>query len=196
VKRSPFPLQWPEGLKRTRSRYSSAFAKGRGFNAARDGVLDELRLMGAAHVVITSNLPTNGRGLPHAVSAGRLEDPGISIWWVKDGKEKVMACDRWPTCVENMHALELTIKALRGILRWGSTEMVEMAFAGFAALPAAPSPLGKRPWREVLGDTSIENARIRYRMLIRDRHPDMGGSHEAAAELNLAMEQAEKELGG
>lgn len=132
MKRSPFPLQWPEGWARTRSRYRSDFDKSRGFNKARDGTLHQLELMGATQIVITSNLPTNAKSLPHSASAGQPPDPGIAVWWVKTGKERVMACDRWSTVVENMHAIELSIGAMRGLERWGASEVVERAFAGFA----------------------------------------------------------------
>jgi hypothetical protein len=34
-----------------------------------------------------------------------------------------------------------------------------------------------------------------YRRLARERHPDNGGSHDAMAELNRAIEEARKALG-
>jgi hypothetical protein len=212
-KRAPYPLDWPEGVPRTRSRYGSDFDKSRGFNAARDGALDQLRLFRASHVVITSNLPTNSRGMPHSGSVGSLTDPGIAVYWVKAGKEHVIACDRWRTCMENMRAIEKTLEAIRGIARWGSTEMVEQAFAGFAALPpgtgeyTAPEhkPL---TWREIFkmaGMPAFEHlaakdllavVKARHRELIKTAHPDFaGGGHMRAAELNAALAEAEKELG-
>ena len=119
--RSPFPIDWPDGWARTKWRRNSGFDKKRGFNAARDGALRELRLMSSRHVVITSNLPTNSKGLPHSASSGQLSDPGIAVWWVDTkGNERVMACDRYHTAVENMHAIELSLAALRGLERWGA----------------------------------------------------------------------------
>jgi len=211
MSRSPFPLAWPEGAARTHYRDSSDFDKSRGFNAARDGALDQLRLFRCSHVVITSNLPTNSKGLPHSTSVGHLTDPGIAVYWVKSGKEHVIACDRWRTCMENMRAIEKTLEAIRGIARWGSTEMVERAFAGFASLPpgsgetyTAPAP-SKRTWREVFGiDPAynfLPNARLlvlvrdAHRGMIKQHHPDRGGDPDIAAELNAALDEAEKELG-
>jgi hypothetical protein len=207
-KRAPFPLQWPDGWKRTRWRNGSRFGTG-GFNAARDGVIHGLELMGASHVVITSNLPTNSKGLPHSTSAGRLDDPGIAVWWVQAGKERVMACDRWLTARENMHAIELSVAAMRGLDRWGCTEVVERAFAGFAALPPGSSngthasPQAPKTWREIFGVTAFETlgpadllaiVKSRYRKMISEVHPDTGGDHTSAAELNIAISAAEKEL--
>jgi len=195
--RSPFPLQWPAGWKRTTSRYSSKFEKGRGFNAARDGTLNELKLFRARQVVITSNLPTNSKGLPTSTSSGVLADPGIAVWWVdRNGSERVIACDRWRTAVENMHTIELSIAAFRGIDRWGATDIVDRAFAGFAALPAA-GETGGRGWRDVFGLPDcqrLEVARTAFRALMMTNHPDRGGSTERAAELNAAMAAAEEEL--
>jgi hypothetical protein len=194
---------------RTRSRQSSDFHKDRGFNAARDGVLDQLRLFRASHIVITSNLPTNSKGLPHSGSVGSLSDPGLAVYWVKGGKEHVIACDRWRTCMENMRAIEKTLEALRGIARWGSSEMVEQAFAVFAALPPGTgeytSPEQKPlTWREIFKVENFETlgpqdllaiVKSRHRAAIKTAHPDYaGGGHERAAELNAALAAAEKDL--
>jgi hypothetical protein len=209
--RSPFPLAWPDGIARKRSRERSDFHKERGFNAARDGALDQLRLMRASHVVITSNLPTNSKGLPTSASVGHISDPGIAVYWVRNGKEHVIACDRWQTCMENMRAVEKTLEAIRGIARWGSTEMVESAFAGFAALPpgdgtsayTAPEQTKPKTWRELFGVVTLNLAnadllavvKARYRDQIKAAHPDRpGGSLERTQQLNAALAQAEKEL--
>jgi hypothetical protein len=214
--RSPFPLSWPDGWVRSKWHKDSDFDKKRGFNKARDGALNELRLMSAKHVVITSNLPTNSRGLPHCVSAGQLTDPGIAVWWV-DGKgnERVIACDCFYTAVENMHSIELTLAAIRGIKRWGATDMVERAFAGFAALPpgstngtyTAPPVEMRKTWREVfnmpldtfgefhLASDLLAVVKARYREAIKNDHPDIGGDPARAAELGAALAEAEEELG-
>jgi hypothetical protein len=211
--RSPFPLQWPDGVARTRFRDNSRFDKGRGFNAARDGALYELERFNASHVVITSNLPTTARGLPHATSAGHLPDPGIAVWWIKRGREHVIACDRWTTVTENMRAIERTLEALRGVERWGTKEMVETAFAGFAALPpgsgtdAYMAPEQKRdltwheifnvshePWKNLPKADLLAVVRARHRDMIKAAHPDRGGNTGDAAALNAALDAAERDL--
>ncbi len=213
MSRSPFPLQWPDGWKRTAWRRSSNFDKSAGFNAARDGVLRQLKMLGTSHVVITSNLPTNSKGQPYNASAGKLADPGIAVWWVKGGKEQVMPCDRWLTCVENMHAIELSIAAIRGIDRWGTAGIVEKAFAGFAALPEAgatsiESPAATaifvRNWQAVFEVAALIDVlaakdllaivKARHRDLIKKHHPDLGGDLEAATEINAALAEAERAL--
>lgn len=205
AKREPYPLQWPDGWRRTTSRgvprFTGAFARDR------DSVIHQLKMRRGSHIVVTSDLPTRNDGLPYANAT--CQDPGIAVYWIERGKEQVIACDRWRTVGQNMRAIDLSIEALRGLDRWGATEMVERAFAGFAALPPGsstepPQPV-KRTWREVLEmyfacdslalDEQLAVAKARHRRLIKEHHPDRGGDHARAAELNAALAEAERELG-
>lgn len=211
--RSPYPLSWPPNIARTRWREQSAFDKKRGFTAARDGVYKQLDMMHTSHVVITSNLPLRANGVPYSAGPGAISDPGIAVWWVKKGTEHAIACDRWSTCVENMRAIEKTLEAIRGIARWGTAEMVDRAFAGFAALPAgsgaefgvadvAPKPKTWRelfgvniaPWNELPPQDLLAIVKSRYRDMIKQAHPDLGGKAEDTVTLNAALAEAEAEI--
>lgn len=169
------------------------------------------RFRHASNIVITSDLPTRKDGLPYADA--RCSDPGIAVWWVQKGREQVIACDRWKDVTQNLRAIDMSLEALRGLDRWGASEMVERAFAGFAALPPGssdtsytqPPQPAKRSWREIFGldvdkfsplhdDDLLVLARARHRDRIKLAHPDAGGSHELAAELNAALAEAEEEL--
>lgn len=214
MKRSPYPLQWPENTPRTspEARRSSKFGQKRNgqvspYEAAKDVHRELDRMVGTSFVSITSMLPTRHDGLPY--SDGRVDQPGVAVWFVHHGHERVLACDAWSTPGENMRAIALTLDALRGMERWGVAEAVERAFAGFAALPAGgdtapeqpPAPK-KRPWREVIGGAWPELepaellvlAKARHRRAIATAHPDAGGDHDRAAELNAALAEAEQEL--
>ena len=212
--REPFPLQWPDGWKRTpadRRQRSSFGFRNQGqvqFAAARNDLLAELERLGAANVVLTSDLPTRGDGMPYA--NGRADDPGIAVWFVLHDAERVFACDKWKSHAENMKAIAKSIEALRGLERWGASDVVTRAFSGFNALPPGGDSeyeggrvITKKPWREVIGGTwpQLERAellvlaRARHRVAIKNVHPDAGGSHELAAELNAALAEAEIELG-
>jgi len=207
--RSAFPLQWPEGW--TRTKYSSrTYPK---FVSSlvedRDAIIRRLQRRGGANIVITSQLPLNTKGLPYA---GPVEDPGIAVYWF-EGKidkartERVLACDRWIRVSDNMRAIAKSLAALDGIDRWGASQVVERAFAGFAALPPGSSGTiatpTHRPWREVLGGEwpaleradTLAIAKSRHRKAIAEAHPDRGGDPARAAELNAAMAEAEAELG-
>lgn len=211
--RSPYPLSWPENVPRSRWRDQSAFDKKRGFTVARDGVYKQLDMMHANHVVITSNLPLRSTGVPYSSGPGQIADPGIAVWWVKKGTEHAIACDRWQTCVENMRAIEKTLDAIRGIARWGTAEMVDRAFAGFAALPAgsgteygvAPVREPPKTWREIFGvniepwaslppDDLLAIVKARHREKLKECHPDKGGDAALAVQLNAALQTATDEL--
>jgi hypothetical protein len=218
VARNPYPIDWPPNVPRTRYREESAFAKSRGFTAARDGVYKQIDMMGStSHVVITSNLPLRSNGVPYSAGPGMIADPGIAVWWVKRGTEHAIACDRWKSCVENMRAIEKTLEALRGIARWGSAEMVDSAFAGFAALPpgsgvesgVAPASTRPQTWRELFGVSIapwcdlpaadlLAIVKTRHREEIKKCHPDKVGASSDALErtmrLNSALQAAELEL--
>lgn len=211
MRREPFPLDWPEGFPRTKAgdRERSRFGV-RGqvpFANARREMLAELEQLSAVNVLLTSDLPTRHDGLPYATS--RSDDPGIAVWFLLPdarGKlhERVFPCDKWRTHAENMTAIARTVEAMRGMDRWGVGQVIERAFAGFAALPSGTVPPASvvRPWRDVLGGVWPELdmgellvlAKSRYRKLIADAHPDAGGNHVVAAELNVAIAAAEAEL--
>lgn len=220
AKRDPFPLQWPDGWNRTkpgnreRSRFGFRSSGQVSFSQARQELLDEMSRLGAANVVLTSDLPIRNDGLPYA--NGRSDDPGIAVWFVlADGagkhQERVFACDKWRSHAENMTAIARSIEAMRGLDRWGAGDVVTRAFAGFAALPppsgpeVVPQQPAKRSWREVFEMFSVYDAippsdilaivRVRHRNAIKVAHPDAGGSHELAAEINNALAEAEQELG-
>ena len=190
----PFPLQWPEDWPRTlpaqrrRSKYKVTFAQ------ARAGLLEELRLLGARSVVISSDIPVRIDGLPYA-DWREPSDPGIAVYWLeKDGRRSVMPCDNWRTTRENLHAIGLTIQALRSIDRAGAGELRRRAFAGFAALPANTYRPPERHWREVLGlpDGTPPASAIQaaFRKLATERHPDLGGTLDEWLELQRARDRA------
>lgn len=192
---APYPLTWPEGWPRTpRERRHVSRFKVASFAVVRDRVLGHLRLMGATRPVITSNLPARADGLPYA-NAAEPADPGIAVYWraLEIGRpaarDRVIACDRWTRTRDNLHAIELSLEALRGLDRWGSTEVVERAFQGFAALPPAPG------WRETFpGCATLDEVRATFRKLAAAAHPDSGGSEAAMQELSAAYAAAKAEL--
>lgn len=205
-----YPCYWPEGWARTEaykrkdSRYQYTFAR------ARDEITRQLKLLGAREIVISTNIPLRRDGLP---LAGQTEprDPAVAVYWAELGgwdvknqrqtyKHRVIACDHWKRVHENMHAINKSLDALRALQRAGATQVVEKAFTGFLAL-ASSNP--QRTWREVFGwsaDNPLVNSRSavedRYAQLAKLRHPDVAtGSHEQMLELNVAREQALREVG-
>ena len=91
-----------------------------------------------------------------------------------------------------MQAVAKTIEALRGIDRWGTGDMMEAAFRGFAALPDQAST----NWRIVLGvsdgATPLQIIEA-YRSLRSQHHPDHGGDVEQFRRVQAAYETAQRE---
>lgn len=190
-----FPLSWPvarprtEPHRRTWSKFKTTFGK------ARDRCFAEIRTLGGRQPVISTNLPLRQDGIPYA-NQPQPKDSGVAVYFTYKGKQMCFACDRWAKVEDNMHAISLTIGALRGVARWGTGDMMEAAFTGFAALPA-PGQTTARGWPDILElshDATLEKAKENYRRLSMIRHPDRGGSEDAMSELNWAWSQAQEAL--
>jgi hypothetical protein len=187
-----YPLWWPEGWKRTERyrRQSSRFKTG--FAVSRDLLLDEIRRLGGRQVVLSTNIPLRNDGLPYA-SAKEPEDSGVAVYFQYKNKPMCFACDRYIYTKENIHAVAKTIEALRGIERWGASDMMERAFTGFMALPEKAS----QPWREILGSipVTLDAIESRFRELAKQHHSDIpGGNDEKMRELLSARDAAKLEL--
>src|SRR6516165_4174258 len=193
-----YPLQWPEGWPRTPSyrRESDNRFGGRGgvtVGRARDQLMAELRRLGATDVVVSTNVPVKADGLLYADNK-RIDDPGIAVYFKFKKKSLVMARDAFTSVAGNLRTLGLAVEHLRGLERHGGSFMFEKAFTSFLAI--AP-PDWKKPWREVFGikpDCTGDITEL-YREKARLRHPDAGGSDTLMAELNVAYEEARRELG-
>lgn len=190
-----YPLYWPEGRQRTpahyreRARFECTMAR------ARDDVLHEIELMGGKNPIISTNIELRRDGIPYA-NRKPISDVGVAVYFTYRNEQVCFACDRWDRIEHNMRAIAKTIEALRGVSRWGTGDMMQAAFRGFAALPDQSDG---RNWRSVLGfaadeRVTIDVARARYRNMAAQAHPDRGGSNERMAVLNLAWQKAQEAL--
>jgi len=191
-----YPLTWPVGWKRTPAHLRALSQFKTSPDKAYQGMMHELQLLGAREIIISSNLKLRQDGAPYA-NQPRHSDEGIAIYFKRRGKDMVLACDKFIRREDNLRAIAKTIDAIRGIERWGSSDMMERAFTGFAQL-SGPIILA-RPWREVLGfvdgDTvTFAEADRHFRDLIKGNHPDQGGDEEQFKELVAARDQARQEL--
>lgn len=147
----------------------------------------QLRLMGARYPVLSSNVPLRQDGLPYA-NTKEPADPGVAVYFMWNGKQMTFACDRWDKVKDNVRAIGKTIEALRGIERWGASDMMERAFSAFEALPSPD------PWWKTLGlagpTRSKQEIGEAYRKASSAAHPDRpGGSHDRQAAVNAAREE-------
>lgn len=206
---SAYPLQWPDGWRRTsahmRSRarfnrketgisrrydgstYSYKQTKDLTVSQAMERVLASLERMGLSRddIVISTNLETRLDGLPRS-NQRQPDDPGVAVYWRKRKETRCMAIDRYDRVQDNLAAIAATLEAMRAIERHGGAEILDRAFTGFTALPQPEQ------WFEVLGvsahatDEQIETA---YRALAMKHHPDRGGDGAEMARINAARHQ-------
>lgn len=203
---SAYPLSWPIGWPRcpkpTRAKFGAVVEKQSASDpsarwkqrsnltiaGARDRLLEELQRLGARQVVLSTNVRTRNDGLPVS-NAAEPADSGVAIYFRLKGEPRALACDKWDRVADNIAALAKHIDAIRGQVRWGVGSL-EQAFGGYKQLTAAEAV---KPWWDILGVASDtpqpEIDRARDNLLMK-HHPDRGGSHARAAEVNAAYDQA------
>jgi len=190
-----FPLDWPPGWPRTqawkRKRPQFNVRNTRSFAAVRDELFAELRRMGVPHgkQVLSTNVELRQDGIPYA-NRRMPDDPGVAIYFTRKERETCIACDKWEKVEWNIWAIVKTLDAIRGIERWGASDLVDRAFSGFQAL-CPPAPVDD--WWEVLECdrfASREEIETAFRKLARQAHPDMGGSADWFSRINAAHQRA------
>lgn len=189
-----YPLQWPAGWpstppeKRKRSAFQTTLA------SARDGVLHEIRLLKGKNTVISTNIPVRKDGMIKS-RYSEPEDPAVAVYFTRNGKEVCVPCDKWTKVNDNLHAIELSINALRGLERWGAKTMVDAAFQGFEALPPhTDQPTSIPPKSYFQGCKTLKELKENFRLLSKTWHPDKGGDEKEFNELLNQYKRREKEL--
>jgi len=192
--REAYPLTWPAGQLRMAPNRRREGQFKMTFGQARDHLLAELRRLGGINVVVSTDVPLRRDGLPYA--DGDPKDPAIAVYFSRPDsrgtiRPYVIACDTYSRLCANARAVGVTVEALRTIERHGSTDMMEQAFTGFAALPA---PRAAEPsWWDTLGvqpEASVQQIIEAHRGLSLLHHPDLGGDTEAMARVNRARDVA------
>jgi hypothetical protein len=190
-----YPLSWPVTWSRTNSskRQWAPFVKTGGvhhtISEGTDFVLNELRLLGARKIIISSNMQYRQDGRPYAKQI-KLDDPGVAVYFELKLTQRVLACDRWTKVEDNLWAIGKHINAIRGQESWG-VGTIDQAFVGYEALPAP-----KNAWWEILGigrDRPMTEIDSLYRQLAKLHHPNAGGDVEQWLRIQQAYEAAQKE---
>lgn len=181
-----YPLHWPLGFPRTKSRQPSRFKTT--LPSAINNVEEELRRFGSdtgkpvRDVVISSN---------YSLTTRQPADPGVAVYFTWDGIEVCIPADRYPAIEDNLQAVSKIVESHRAIMRHGGFNLVRAAFRGFAALPPPNKDSSgelPKPWWQILGvpeGATVEQAKTAYHRLVKEAHPDRGGD---AAQFNLIAE--------
>jgi hypothetical protein len=193
-----WPLEWPIGWKRTRSRVASTFRTMHTQNRqltvtiATTRLEDELDRLGAKSPTLSTNVSLRLDGRPR--SDENPADPGAAVYFSFRGKATVLACDRYRAVADNIAAIAAHIDALRRIERYG-VGTIEQALAGYKALPADSAA----DWRTQFGfsagsQPTLAQVEDAFREAAKQRHPDAGGSDVEMARVNRARAYARSEL--
>lgn len=183
-----YPFCWPIGQKRTEVINTANFGKYT-LTEVRDQVNEEIRAMRGKDVIISSNIPLRADGRPYIDYQRRsINDKGVAVYFTLNDKPMVLACDKWDTVEHNLRAVAKSIEAMRGLGRWGVSEILDRAFTGFKALPAPSTNC----WTVLGIDETQDRDTVTkaYKMLARKAHPDNGGTHDTMSALNQAYEKA------
>ncbi|HWN96167.1 MAG TPA: J domain-containing protein [Methylomirabilota bacterium] len=174
-----FPLSWPDGKPRTpeHRRERSRFRRpgyawvGHSMSEAVDLITAEVRLLGGASSIVSSNVRLRVDGLPYSGQA-QPKDQGAAIYFMLKGRPVVFACDKYNRVECNLFAIGKTIEATRAVERWGAAS-IEQSFRGFMALPEKAS--GPDPY-ELLGlkhGCTEDDLKAAYREAAKTFHPDV-----------------------
>lgn len=193
-----YPLHWPQGYPRTkypgRSRFDNTFA------SARDGIIAEIKLMGGKLPIISTNIELRRDGLPYS-GQKQPQDKGVAVYFTYKNEQVVFACDKWDKIEHNLHAIRKTIDAMRGVERWGVSDLLNRAFVGFKALPESGAvdldvPDPQTCWDILLLQPFASKDIIErsYKALRKLYHPDnlLTGNHEKFVALEPAYNEALK----
>lgn len=188
-----YPLQWPAGYPRIGKPTDRYKFFPSGLTTELYGLREELRRMKATGVVVSSNIPVAADGNPYARYAKPV-DCGIAVYFSVDNKAMAICCDKWNSVEANLRALTMSVEAMRGLDRWGVSQILDRAFMGFKALPEKAAGF---PWWEVLGVSRVCTAmevEEAYKKKSKIHHPNAGGEAHKWQELRNAYEEALKQL--
>lgn len=194
-----YPLDWPdknvwprnENPERSRFHTKTGRYKTRKKTVAeaRGELMNELELLGAKNIIISTNIKTRNDGMPYS-NAAEPEDSGVAVYFSLDENPRCIPCDKWDRVADNIYAIAKTINALRGIDRWGTKQIIAAAFSGFKALPENAG--GVKWWKvlDVDSDASGKEIKKAFKDRIKQAHPDKGGSTQEFQMVKKAYEQA------
>jgi hypothetical protein len=159
---------------------------------------DELEKIGATEILFECSFASNQirlDGWPKANQAPQYNGIAVSFNHPKVGRVEYVT-DRYFLWTDNLHAIALTLEALRGVERWGVVASGQQ-YTGFKALEAggngSTGRRGAAVWiakllredpvqQKPIVDTLLGGPAVDQTRLIRDArkhaHPDTGGSQE------------------
>jgi len=177
-------LDWPEAFERTPSHKRKSYPGG--FRVTRSvafsNILDELRTWGGVtDVQLDSGAEHQKRNPNKPYANSSYDDPGVVVYFTKDGEQMAAACDRWDNPRDNAQDLyhylhETRMQEQRGtVTAQREYEKLRLPSGDEDAVVATP------PAHDVLGvdrDSSVGEIQDAFREKIKEAHSDQGGDDE------------------
>jgi hypothetical protein len=187
-------LDWPDNFERTEPRKRTACPNG--FRVTRSvafsNILDELQTWdGVKDVQLDSGAEHQKRNPNKPYANSSFDDPGVVVYFEKDGEQMAAACDRWDNPRDNAQDLyyylhETRMQEQRGTVT-GQSEYEKLRLpSGDEAVAGDPPP------HKVLGvnkDATEAEIREAYQERAKQTHADQGGSTEDFKRVQRAKEK-------
>ena len=197
-------VQWPGPRTKDRKRAVFRAPWGRSVKT----LADELRRVRAKDCVLQVEIEERYfrlDGLPRVDA--RATGPGVVLSFTHPTAGPLMyPCDRFDSWQDNVHALALSLEALRAVDRYGVTKNAEQ-YRGWKSLPASTDgPMDRDEAvrviaaesgltddgnlaRDIANDRTIRNEAIRA--ALKKTHPDTGGNNDAFHRVQRARKALE-----
>ena len=180
-----YPLDWPLGYPRTKNKKKAKFKSS--IAKARDFIIAELKRFGADHTIVSTNIPLKRDGMFYGSLKPDDGEVGVAVYFHLDGKPIVLCCDAWDRIEDNLHAIGLTIEAMRGQERWGVSDVRNRQFSGFEALPEK-SLFNPYVVLGISESATPDQIKAAYRSLVISHHPDTGGDQDTYVQIVKAYQ--------
>jgi hypothetical protein len=191
-------VDWPEGFDRTpeskRERYPHGFRVSR--TQAFDNIVEECRKMGAVNVEVETAAPHTAKH-PHQPYADRdPDDPGVVVYFDREGREFAVPCDRWDNLRDNAQAIAKYLNAKRALERYGvqtiESEMSTQQLPPGDDVIAAPGANAEQAHEvlDVAPDADAEVVKAAARSLKKKYHPDRDDGDENRFKTVVSAEKA------
>lgn len=166
-----YPLQWPKNWPKTEPGRKEHGKFKQTLAAALNNLKTECARLGGKSLVLSSN---------YTLGNERPAESGVVAYFQLGESSIAIPCDRWKLVEHNVHAIALTIEALRGMDRWGAKHMITAMFTGFKALPENAGGLDPRKVLGLEGFALTEDViTSQFRILSKKYHPDIPGTGNA-----------------
>lgn len=196
------PVQWPSDQQLTPKYEKSinrSFSAGMSVAEAIGFLQEEVKALGDVKEAV---LYTDFEDIDKPARTRRVGHDNAAIIRLKMASGSYrLACDRWATTEQNIYALHLGIRNIRSNVGFGVGDLAKAlggyavsvsTVAGAGAAVASGKPLEE--WRLLLGlghTATLDDAHAVYRR----RAKSAANDQDELVRLNLAMDQASKELG-